>query len=138
MNWELIYKLGITGIGGFFGYLFGGWGGLVLILLSLMLVDYITGNIASWVEGTLSSKVGFKGIAKKVTILFVVVVANLIDQALISAGLIEGQIVRDATIFFYIGNEVLSFFENVGRMGVPLPTQLTNAVAVLKGKGEGK
>jgi toxin secretion/phage lysis holin len=133
MNWELLFKGGITILGGAVGFLFGGWGGLLPILLVAMAIDQCSGLMASYVEGKLSSKVGFKGIFKKVTTLCVVVLAHQIDLAFNT-----GSTVRDASIFFYIGNELLSFVENAGRMGVPLPAQLVNAVAVLKGKGEGK
>jgi toxin secretion/phage lysis holin len=138
MNWEIIFKVGLTSIGGGIGWIFGGWTGLLPILLVFMVIDQTSGLLASYVEGKLSSKVGFRGIAKKIMILCVVVVCNLIDQAFILQDIYSGQIVRDGAIVFYLGNELLSFIENAGRMGVPLPAQLINAVAVLKGKGEGK
>jgi toxin secretion/phage lysis holin len=43
---------------------------------------------------------------------------------------------RDATIFFYAANEVLSILENAGRIGLPVPEQIRQAVEVLKGKSE--
>ncbi|MFL1664623.1 phage holin family protein, partial [Bacillus cereus] len=42
--------------------------------------------------------------------------------------------IREATIFFFMGNELLSLLENAGRMGIPLPSALTNAVEILGGK----
>jgi toxin secretion/phage lysis holin len=138
MNWEIIFKVGLTSIGGSIGYLFGGWTGLLPILLVAMVIDQTSGLMASYVEGKLSSKVGFVGIMKKVMILCIIVVCNLVDQVFIISDIYSGNIVRDGAIVFYLGNELLSFVENAGRMGVPLPSQLTNAVAVLKGKGEGK
>lgn len=134
---ETLWKLSLALIGGGIGWLFGGWSGLLPILLVFMVIDQVSGLLASYIEGKLNSKVGFKGIAKKVLILCVIVTCNLIDQAFIAQGTYSGQIVRDGAIFFYIGNEVLSFIENAGRAGVPLPAQLTNAVAVLKGKSDG-
>jgi toxin secretion/phage lysis holin len=134
MNWEAVFKVVLVGIGGGIGWLFGGWSGLLPILLIFMVIDQVSGLLASYVEGKLSSKVGFKGIAKKVMILCIIIVCNLIDQAFIIQHIYSGQIVRDGAVFFYLGNELLSFIENAGRMGVPLPEQLTNAVAVLKGK----
>lgn len=133
MNWELVFKVCLAGVGSFVGYLFGGWSVLLQVLLTLMVIDQISGLLASYKEGKLSSKVGFKGIAKKVVTLLVIVVAHNLDEAFGT-----GETIRDAAIFFYIANELLSFIENVGRIGVPLPPQLTNAVSVLKGKGEGK
>lgn len=35
---------------------------------------------------------------------------------------------------FFIGNDLLSLLENAGRMGIPLPSALTNAVEILGGK----
>ena len=39
--------------------------------------------------------------------------------------------IREATIFLFIGNELLSLLENAGRMGIPLPSALTNAFEIL-------
>lgn len=133
MNWEIFYKSGATIIGAVVGYLFGGWDVLLQILLVFVAIDYISGLLAAGVEGKLSSKVGFKGIAKKVMIFALVAVAHMIDKAL---G--ESHIFRDSVIFFYLGNELLSILENAGRTGLPVPDQIKSAVQVLKGKGEGK
>ena len=138
MNWEVLFKVGVTGIGGSIGYLFGGWSGLLPVLLIFMVIDQFSGLLASYIEGKLSSKVGAKGIAKKIFILCVIIVAHLIDVILSESGMYDGQMVREAAVFFYLGNELLSFVENAGRIGIPLPEQLKNAVAVLKGKGVGK
>lgn len=130
---DKVYKIGSVATGVMVGYLFGGWSLLLQILLIFMIIDQISGLFASYIEGKLSSKIGFKGIAKKVMIFFIVAVAHLIDQAMGS-----GHMIRDAVVFFYLGNELLSFIENVGRAGIPLPAQFKNAVSILKGKGEGK
>jgi toxin secretion/phage lysis holin len=131
MNWEWFHKIGSTVTGATVGYLFGGWDALLQILLVFVCIDYISGLLASGVEGRLSSKVGFKGIAKKVMIFALVAVAHMIDKAL---G--ESHIFRDSVIFFYLGNELISILENAGRTGLPVPDQIKSAVQVLKGKGE--
>jgi len=59
-----------------------------------------------------------------------VAVAHLADQA---AGT---QIIRDAAIFFYLANELLSIIENSGRIGLPVPPIISHAVEILKEKGE--
>jgi toxin secretion/phage lysis holin len=133
MNWEIIYKIGSTGIGGVIGYMFGGWSVLLQVLLALVVIDYLTGLLASGVEGKLSSKVGFKGIAKKLMIFSLVAVGHLIDKLI---G--DGSMVQNAIIFFYAGNELLSITENAGRTGLPVPEQVKNTVQILKGKGVGK
>ncbi|WP_432420101.1 phage holin family protein [Neobacillus sedimentimangrovi] len=129
MNWEAIYKVSVTGTGAVVGYLFGGWSVLLQILLALVIIDYVTGLLASGVEGKLSSKIGFKGIAKKIMVFCLVAVGHLIDKAI---G--DGSMIQNAIIFFYLGNELLSILENAGRTGLPVPDQIKNAINVLKGK----
>ncbi|MCM2532555.1 phage holin family protein [Neobacillus pocheonensis] len=107
---------------------------MLQILITFSVIDYVTGLLASGIEGRLSSKVGFKGIGKKITIFCLVAVGHLADKAI--GG--YGQIVTDTIFFFYLGNELLSILENAGRTGLPIPQQLKDMVEVLKGKGEGK
>jgi toxin secretion/phage lysis holin len=126
---DVVFKSLTTTIGGIVGFFLGGWTGPLRILVSLSIVDYISGLIAGGVEKKLSSKVGFKGIAKKVMMFMLVAVGNLVD---LSIG--KGHVFRDAIIFFYIWNEVLSIIENAGRIGLPVPEQLRSAIEILKGK----
>ena len=135
---EAVWKFTLIGTGGAIGFLFGGWSIMLSTLFVFMFIDQVSGLLASRSEGVLSSKIGFRGIAKKVVILSIIVVAHMLDLVLAESGVITGHIIREGAIFFYIGNELLSIIENSGRMGVPLPPQVTNAVAVLKGKGDGK
>lgn len=132
MNWDFIYKTVsiLTGFG--IGYLFGGWSVLLQILLTFVVIDYISGLLAAGIEGKLSSSVGFKGIAKKIMIFVLVAVGHLIDKAV---G--QGHMILDAIVFFYLGMELLSITENAGRAGVPVPSQIKNAVEILKSKGGG-
>ena len=101
------------------------------ILLAFVVIDYITGVLAAGHQGELSSKVGFRGIGKKIAIFALVAVAHLIDAATGNA-----NIVRDAAIFFYLANELLSIIENVGTIGVPIPEIFIKAVEIFKGKSE--
>lgn len=132
-KWEAVYKMGAIGAGAAVGYLFGGWSTLLAILLAFVIADYVTGIMAGFVEGKLSSKVGFKAIPKKIMIFILVAVGHLIDTAI---G--DNHLFRDAVIFFYISNELISIVENAGRVGLPIPEQLKQAVLILKGKGEGR
>jgi len=130
---ENLYK-SIVAIGGSAAsFLFGGWSSLLTILLAFVVLDYITGVAAAAKEGRLNSEVGGWGIAKKVGTFVIVAVAHLVDSALGDAHLF-----RDAAIFFFLANELLSVIENAGRIGVPIPPVLQQAVEVLRGKGEGK
>ncbi|MEV2320020.1 phage holin family protein [Paenibacillus larvae] len=125
-------KTGVASVGGLTSFLFGGWPMLLQVLLVLVVVDYATGLMAAGTQGKLESNVGLKGIARKVFIFFIVAVAHQIDLVLGNQ-----HMIRDATLFFYVANELLSIIENGGRLGVPLPNVIKQAVGVLKGKSEG-
>lgn len=126
-----IFKTAVALGGGAASYLYGGWSSLLGVLLAFVIIDYISGVVAAGIEGKLASRVGLQGIAKKVFIFVVVAVAHLADQA---AGT---SIVRDAAIFFYLANELLSIIENSGRIGLPVPPMIIRAVDILQGKSEG-
>lgn len=109
--------------------LFGGWSPSLSVLLWLVVGDYITGLLASLMDGTgLSSKVGFKGIAKKVMIFFLVLVAHKLDVAM------EVKILMNVVVYFYVSNELISLVENFNRMGIPVPKQLVGIIEAIKGK----
>jgi len=105
---------------------------LLSILLTFVVLDYLSGVAAAAKEGMLRSDVGLWGIARKVAIFAVVAVAHLVDSALGDAHLF-----RDAAIFFYLANELLSITENLGRIGAPIPPTVQRAVEILRGKSEG-
>ncbi|EOA3902510.1 holin family protein [Bacillus cytotoxicus] len=126
---DVLLKTFIATFGGFCGYFLGGWDTTLKVLVIMAAIDYLTGVIAAGYNGQLKSKVGFKGIAKKVVLFLLVGVAAQLDSTFGS-----NSAIREATIFFFIGNELLSLLENAGRMGIPLPQALTNAVEVLGSK----
>ncbi|GAA0379054.1 phage holin family protein [Bacillus horti] len=128
---ETILKVIVGFTGASISYLWGEWTALLNVLFVLVIIDYISGLVASGFEGKISSNTGMKGIAKKVFIFAIVAIAHLVDTAL---G--ESHLFRDAAIFFYIANELISIIENGGRMGVPIPPGIQKAVEVLKRKGE--
>lgn len=128
---EGFYKAAFAGGGAAVTFLFGGWSALLSVLVAFVFFDYISGVVAASAEGKLKSKVGLIGIARKVFIFGMVAVAHLVDTAL---G--DQNFVRDATIFFYLANELLSIIENAGRIGLPVSELIKRAVEVLKGKGE--
>ncbi|MFS7003703.1 phage holin family protein [Carnobacterium maltaromaticum] len=121
-----------TVLGAMVGLVFGNWDALLGVLMSFVIADYITGLLAGGSTVGLSSKVGFKGIAKKVVIFVIVGVAHGIDILL---G--DKNMFRDATIFFYLANEVISILENAAKMEVLVPIKLQEAIKhFLKLSGE--
>ena len=119
-------------VGSFFVALFGGWDSALATLLIFMGVDYVTGLMVAAAgkspKGKLSSKVGWKGIAKKCVILLLVLVAARLDVVL------GTSYVRAGVCIAFLCNEVISILENAGLMGVPLPAALKNAVELLQKK----
>lgn len=126
---DVLLKTFIATFGGFCGYFLGGWDATLKVLVTMAIIDYLTGVIAAGFNGELKSKVGFKGIAKKVVLFLLVAAATQVDVIMGT-----NSAVREATIFLFIGNELLSLLENAGRMGIALPSALTNAVEILGGK----
>lgn len=128
---ENVLKISVGLGGGLASFLFGGWSVLLQVLVIFIVLDYIFGVLTAAHLGELSSKIGFRGIAKKVMILLLVAVAHSIDTVM---G--DTHLVRDAVIFFYIANELLSIIESAGRVGLPIPDALKKAVDNLQQKGE--
>lgn len=117
--------MGMAALGGLFAYLFGGWSTGLILLCFFIVFDYISGMMAASVNGQLSSKKGFAGVSKKILIFVFVAIANLLDQFL---GL---AFIMQATIFFYLSSEFISITENASVLGVPIPEVIINAMANL-------
>lgn len=118
----LLYTLPFLGTT--FSFLVGAWHISLTILLVFMIADIVTGLIKSAKERKLSSNLAFEGFLKKATIMIVIIIANLLD-ILTSAGV---PVFRTMAVFFYIGMEGLSIFENVKRIGLPLPKAMSQYI----------
>ena len=100
---------------------------LSFALIVFMVLDYITGLMCEVIDKKLSSAVGFKGICKKVLILMLVGVANIMDVHVIGTG----SALRGAVVCFYLANEGLSLLENAAHIGLPVPERLKDVLAQL-------
>ena len=127
-------QTGCMGVGGLVGWYLGDFDGFLYALVAFVVVDYITGVLRAIVERTLSSRIGAKGIARKVALFLVVGVAHLADAHLLGG---EGDALRTAVTFFYIANEGVSLLENAAAIGLPVPDKLKDALAQLHGKSGG-
>ena len=123
-------QLSISAIGGWLGFVLGGFDGFLYALIGFMAVDYCTGVMCAILDKKLSSVIGFRGIFKKVLILAMVGIAHAIDRNLIGTG--EG--IRTAVLLFYLSNEGVSLMENAARIGLPIPEKLKEILAQLRGK----
>ena len=120
-------QVAITAIGGWIGWFLGGVDGMLIALIVLMALDYLSGVMCAIVDKKLSSAIGFKGICKKVLILMLVGVANIIDVHVVGTG----AVLRGADICFYLSNEGLSLLENAAYLGLPIPDKLREILAQL-------
>ena len=127
-NIILTFKIICAAIGGFCGTLWGALDGVMMALIAFIVIDYITGLMVAIVNKTLNSSVGFKGLAKKVFILLLVLIANILDVHIMGGS----GVVRGVVIAFYLANEGISILENAGKLGVPYPEKLREVLEQLK------
>lgn len=123
-------QLVISSLGGCLGWFLGGTDGFLYALLFFIIVDYLTGVMVAILQHKVSSRVGFRGIFKKVVILCLVGIGHILDTNVVRSG----NIMRTAIIFFYLSNEGISILENVAIIGLPVPKKLLDVLIALKSK----
>jgi toxin secretion/phage lysis holin len=129
--WNTVQLIFAT-IGGWLGWFLGGWDGLLYALIAFVVIDYITGVMCAIVDKRLSSRVGFKGICKKVLIFALVGMGHILDTHIIGSG----SVLRTAVIFFYISNEGVSLLENATYLGLPVPKKIKVILEQLHDRSE--
>lgn len=124
--------LGVAG--GLAASAFGGWSAGMTTLLVCMSVDYLTGLMVAGIfhasgktkGGALESRAGWKGLARKVVTMLLVLTAHRLE---LLAGV---SAIRDAAVIGFCANELLSITENAALMGVPLPAPLARGLELLQ------
>lgn len=114
-------------------YLLGGIDVALNCLLIAIALDYVSGIIKAFNNKTLSSRIGLRGLLKKIGILIVVMLAVLIDRVTGNTGAI-----RTLVLYYFVANEGLSIVENLGQAGLPIPKTIKNALKALKDQSNGK
>lgn len=123
----------IAGLGTFLTFIFGDWDVALQCLVIAVALDYISGVIKAFVNKELSSKIGVKGLLKKVGVFVIVALAVLIDKITGESGA-----VRTLVIYYFVANEGLSIVENLGEAGLPIPDVIKKALKSLKNEAKGK
>ena len=139
-TWHSLIALAIGGISAYMRLIFIP----LVVLAAVMVIDYMSGMLKAWGNDELSSKVGLKGIIKKLCYLMLICVAGVVDWLIFSGlkqvgislnfGFCFGLIV---TIWLII-NELISILENLEALHVPMPTFLVNIIKHLKQSVETK
>ena len=122
-----------AGLGTFLSFVFGDWDVALQCLIIAIAIDYISGIIKAFINKELSSKIGVKGLLKKVGVLLIVALATLIDKITGESGM-----VRTLVIYYFVANEGLSVIENLGEAGLPIPDVIKKALKSLKNESKGK
>lgn len=125
----------LAAIGSAVSVLLGGWDTALQTMIILMGVDYVTGIIIALVfkksiksnKGSFESGASIKGLFRKFGIILIVLVACQLDNMIGT-----DDYTRNAVILFFSANEGLSIVENLGIMGLPMPSVIKNAFEVLK------
>ena len=100
--------------GGIVVRLLGGLDQLLDVFLFLIIVDFITGWIKAIATKELSSRIGMLGIAKKVTMLFVVAVAVRVEKVVGN-----NLPIREMVLIFTLRTKDF-LFENIATF-IPMP-----------------
>ena len=124
---EDIFCAVFASFGTFLIYLFGGFDVAMQSLLIAIVLDYVSGLIKAYNNKVFSSKIGFRGIVKKLGVLVLVMIAVVVDRITGESGAI-----RTLIIYYFVANEGLSIIENLGEAGLPIPKVLKNALKNLK------
>lgn len=125
-------QVAFSALGGFLGWYLGGVDGFLYALIAFVLVDsHHRRDVRHRGQEAVQRPWGFKGICRKVLIFVLVGIGNLVDVYVLGQ---EG-VLRTAVIFFYLSNEGISFLENAGRLGLPIPAKLKDVLEQLHDKG---
>lgn len=129
MNVSGKFEIITASIGAVCGYFFGGLDIMLQVFCIILILDTLSGMAKGFLNGTYESKLFRTGLLKKSGYMLAIILAVQLDKILGDIGALRG-----ALLFCFIANEGTSIIENLGEMGVPIPEQVVNAIAVLKNK----
>lgn len=112
---------------GFKEFIYSGDMYLLYAVLIFMAIDVITGWGKAIKNKDLWSTKSVYGAGRKVMVLFVIIIGNIIDNILNLNGALVVII-----MFYYIATEGLSILENLAEMDVPFPEQIKDKLKVMQ------
>lgn len=111
----------------------GGVDNLLIALMAFIVIDFVTGMLSAIIFGNLSSKVGHKGIIKKLAYFLMVGFAHIVDVYVIEDSDYKFRVIAIGLI---LANEGISILENLAELGVPIPKKLINLFESMKNKNK--
>ncbi|MER0138971.1 phage holin family protein [Bacillus safensis subsp. safensis] len=111
------------------GFLFGGAGYLLMILVTLMAIELICSSLRESLTGQLTMKRFLTRIVRKVVTVSLISMAHFFDVMLKTNGTI-----KDLAIIFYIIYDSYQIVSTARALGVPIPQLFIDVLDMLKNK----
>jgi len=111
----------------------GGVDNLLIALMAFIVIDFVTGMLSAIIFGNLSSKVGHKGIIKKLAYFLMVGFAQIVDVYVMQDSDYKFRVIAIGLI---LANEGISILENLAELGVPIPEKLIGLFESMKNKNK--
>nr|WP_259407258.1 MULTISPECIES: phage holin family protein [Bacillus] len=111
------------------GFLFGGAGYLLMILVTLMAIELICSSLRESLTGQLTMKRFFTRLVRKIVTVSLISMAHFFDVMLKTNGTI-----KDLAIIFYIIYESYQIVSTARALGVPIPQLFIDVLDMLKNK----
>lgn len=109
----------------------GGLDNLLIALMAFIVIDFATGMLSAVVTGSLSSKVGHRGVIKKLAYFLMVGFAHIVDSFVVEDSDYKFRVIA---IVLILANEGISILENLAELGVPIPKKLIGLFDSMKDK----
>jgi toxin secretion/phage lysis holin len=121
-----VIKVAFAILGGTLEFALGGCDMLLSVLISLTVLDFISGVVLAVMNKELQSGAAYNGIAKKIGIYIIISMSVLVGYA------IKTPELRGIIIGFYIAHEAISIVENCAALGLPIPQKIKDVLAQIK------
>ncbi|MDC7795440.1 phage holin family protein [Bacillus altitudinis] len=111
------------------GFLFGGAGYLLMILVTLMAIELICSSLRESVTGQLTLKRFLTRLVRKVVTISLISMAHFFDVMLKTGGTI-----KDLALIFYIIYESYQIVSTARALGIPIPQLFIDVLDMIKNK----
>ncbi len=111
------------------GFLFGGAGYLLMILVTLMAIELICSSLRESVTGQLTMKRFLTRLIRKVVTISLISMAHFFDVMLKTGGTI-----KDLALIFYIIYESYQIVSTARALGIPIPQLFIDVLDMIKNK----